>query len=241
MPFKKLLLVLGVLVIAILGLLAGCIEDQGSNSKKELNSTIEKYSYALGMSAGNELIGIDIDIERFSFAQGLKDALAGNETLLSEAEALSTLNELSQMLQAQIALEQQEQANKNLEEGGKFLSENGTKEGVVTLESGLQYSVLQKGDGLRPGLDDTVIVNYRLTLLDGTEIDSTYSRNQPASFPLNQLIAGLTEGLPLMDVGSSYKFFVPSDLGYGPIGASEGLIPPNAVLIFEIALLDIGG
>jgi FKBP-type peptidyl-prolyl cis-trans isomerase len=121
--------------------------------------------------------------------------------------------------------------------GAAFLAENAQKVGVVTTASGLQYRVITEGSGSRPGPTDTVTVNYRGTLIDGTQFDSSYDRGQPATFPLNQVIAGWTEGLQLMTVGSTYEFVIPSQLGYGASG--QGPIPPNAVLIFEVELLGI--
>jgi len=204
----------------------------------DLSTPKAKDSYALGLNIGRGLQRQSVDIDPAIVARGLQDGLSGAKPLMEDADVESSLKDLQ--AQAQKAAEEKRQAasEKNMKEGTAFLADNKTKEGVVTLPSGLQYKVLQTGNGPKPAATDTVVCNYRGTLLDGTEFDSSYKRGQPATFPLNRVIKGWTEALQLMPVGSKWQLFIPPDLAYGGNGAGN-VIGPNATLIFEVELVSI--
>ena len=190
------------------------------------------------MNIGKGLHRDSVDIDPAILLQGLKDAMAGGKTLMTDQEVQSTLMALqTAMRKKQMELRQQA-AEANKKEGEAFLAENKAKEGVVTLPSGLQYKILKEGDGPKPSPDDSVVCNYRGTLLNGTEFDSSYKRGQPATFGVKQVIKGWTEALQMMPVGSKWQLFVPSDLAYGDRGAG-GTIGPNSTLIFEVELISI--
>jgi FKBP-type peptidyl-prolyl cis-trans isomerase len=203
-----------------------------------LKTPKDKASYAMGMNIGNGLRKQSVDIDPAILARGLRDAFANGKTLLTEDEVRTILTQL----QADMRKKQQEvaqvAAENNKKQGIAFLEANKTKEGVVTLPSGLQYKVLQEGTGAKPTVTDSVVCNYRGTLLDNTEFDSSYKRGQPITIPVTGVIKGWTEALQLMPVGSKWQLFVPSDLAYGERGAG-GPIGPNATLIFEIELVGI--
>jgi len=226
----RLLLVLGLTLVPALAL------DQEPST---LKGQREKASYALGLNLGNQLRNQSVDVDPDLFRQGMVDALTGGKKLLTDEEARAAIAEL----QAEVTKRQQEQnalaGEKNRKEGEEFLAANKAREGVVSLESGLQYKILKAGEGAKPVLEDTVVCHYRGTLLDGTEFDSSYKRNQPATFPVKGVIRGWVEALQLMPVGSRWQLFIPSALGYGERGAGPN-IGPNATLIFEVELISIG-
>jgi FKBP-type peptidyl-prolyl cis-trans isomerase len=203
-----------------------------------LKTQKEKASYAMGMNFGTGLRKQSIDIDPAILARGLRDSFSNGKTLLTEDEAKAVLTQL----QTDVRKKQQEMAQQlgdtNKKQGIAFLEANKTKDGVVALPSGLQYKVLQEGAGPKPAPTDTVVCNYRGTLLDSTEFDSSYKRGQPATFPVTGVIKGWTEALQLMPVGSKWQLFIPSELAYGERGAG-GQIGPNATLIFEVELLSI--
>ena len=208
-----------------------------------LTTTKDKFSYALGMQVGMGL-GANLHKQSVQFdpnilAQGLKDSLAGGKTRLTVEEAQAVLAQV----QTEIRKKQTELAQvtgaANKKEGEAFLAANKSKEGVVTLPSGLQYKILTAGTGAKPVSTDSVVCNYRGTLINGTEFDSSYKRKEPATFPVSGVIKGWTEALQLMPVGSKWQLFVPSELGYGERGAPGGDIGPSATLIFEVELLSI--
>lgn len=203
-----------------------------------LKTQKDKTSYAMGMNVGTGLRKQSIDIDPEILARGLRDAFSNGKTLLTEEEARTVLTQLqSDMRKKQQELAQQAgEANKK--QGLAFLEANKTKDGVVALPSGLQYKVLQEGTGPKPTATDSVVCNYRGTLLDNTEFDSSYKRGQPATFPVTGVIKGWTEALQLMPVGSKWQLFVPAELAYGERGAG-GQIGPNATLIFEVELVSI--
>ncbi len=205
-----------------------------------LKTQKDKVSYALGANLGMNLHKQSVEVDPAIVLRGLKDALAAGKMLLTDDEARAALMQL----QADVRNEQQEKmkvaGEMNKKEGVEFLAANKTKEGVVTLPSGLQYKILTEGTGPKPAASDTVVCNYRGTLISGTEFDSSYKRGQPASFPVNGVIKGWTEALQLMPVGSKWQLFVPAELGYGDRGAG-GEIGPGATLIFEVELLSIQG
>jgi len=203
-----------------------------------LETQKDKASYAVGMNIGKSMKKDNIDIDPEILARGMRDALEGKEPLLSEEETQKVLAALqSDMVKHQQEAFQQA-SEKNKKEGEAFLATNKDKPGIVTLPSGLQYKILQTGDGSKPTAADTVVCNYRGTLVDGTEFDSSYKRGKPATFPVGQVIKGWTEALQLMPVGSKWQLFVPSNLAYGDRGAG-GAIGPNATLIFEVELVSI--
>ncbi|MBP5406952.1 FKBP-type peptidyl-prolyl cis-trans isomerase [bacterium] len=195
-----------------------------------------KFGYALGSDVGRNLKKQNFDFDSNAFIAGFKAAFTGTESKMTEEEIGTALQEFQTEMIAKFAEERQKKAAENKEAGEKFLAENKTKEGVKTTESGLQYIVEKEGEGESPAAEDIVEVHYRGTLLDGTEFDSSYKRNEPAKFPLNRVIKGWTEGVQLMKKGAKYKFFIPSELAYGEGGAGEH-IGPNSTLIFEVELL----
>jgi FKBP-type peptidyl-prolyl cis-trans isomerase FklB len=204
-----------------------------------LTTTKEKASYAIGMNLGGGLHRQNIDVDSAALVQGLKDTLSGNKTLLTEEEARAALMQLQSEMQAKMQAKQAAEGEANKKEGEAFLAANKTKEGVVTLPSGLQYKILTPGTGPKPTATDSVVCNYKGTLINGTEFDSSYKRGEPATFPVTGVIKGWTEALQLMPVGSKWQLFIPSDLAYGPRGTPGGPIGPNATLIFEVELISI--
>jgi FKBP-type peptidyl-prolyl cis-trans isomerase FklB len=203
-----------------------------------LKTQKDKTSYAMGMNFGTGLRKQSIDIDPAILARGLKDAFANGKTLLTEEEARAVLTQLQSDLRKKQEEMAEQAAEANKKQGLAFLEANKAKDGVVALPSGLQYKVLTEGTGPKPAATDTVVCNYRGTLLDNTEFDSSYKRGQPATFPVTGVIKGWTEALQLMPVGSKWELFVPSELAYGERGAG-GAIGPNATLIFEVELLSI--
>ena len=194
---------------------------------------MEKVSYSIGVSVAKNVKAQGLEsIDSESIAKAFKDVFEGNDLDVSEEEANLIIQDYFSKLNNKA-----QEANKEI--GMKFLEENAKKEGVVTTASGLQYIVMTKGDGAMPKETDNVTVHYHGTLLDGTVFDSSVERGQPATFPLNGVIKGWTEGVQLMNVGSKFRFFIPSDLAYGERGAG-GAIGPNATLIFEVELISIG-
>ena len=207
-----------------------------------LTTKKQKFSYALGMNIGSGL-GTNlkkqaVEVDPNLVAEGLKDSMAGAKTRLTDEEAKAVLTEV----QTEVRKEQQEKMEqagaKNKTEGEAFLAANKSKEGVVTLPDGLQYKILTAGTGPKPAATDSVVCNYRGTLLNGTEFDSSYKRGQPATFGVSQVIKGWTEALQLMPVGSKWQLFIPANLAYAERGAG-GDIGPNATLIFEVELVSI--
>lgn len=211
-----------------------------SQSPLVLTTDKDKTSYALGLSIGKGLRRDSVEVEPKIFLRGLEDAMAGGKTLLTDEEAQAAMNALQNDLRKAQGERMQQAAEKNKAAGEAFLAANKTKDGVVTLPSGLQYKILQEGTGPKPTASDSVVCNYRGTLIDGTEFDSSYKRGQPATFPVGQVIKAWTEALQLMPVGSKWQLFIPSELGYGARGAGAD-IGPNATLIFEVELLSIKG
>jgi FKBP-type peptidyl-prolyl cis-trans isomerase len=214
----------------------------------ELKTQKEKVSYALGMDLGSQLRKQAIDVDPALFGKGLKDALAGGETLLTENQVRDAIL----VLQAELKKKEADRrkgpdenddeaailAAYNTRAGDAYLAANKTKEGVVSLPSGLQYKIVTAGDGKKPTEADTVVCHYRGTLTNGTEIDSSYKRDQPATFAVKDVIPGWREALKLMAVGSRYQLFIPPQLAYGERGTNSG-IGPNTTLVFEVELLDI--
>jgi FKBP-type peptidyl-prolyl cis-trans isomerase FklB len=215
----------------------------GTASKEQLVTALttskQKASYAIGMNWGTGLHRQGIDVDSAALIQGMKDALAGGKTLLTEDEARSALMQLQKEMQEKQQAKAAAEGDANKKEGDAFLAANKTKEGVVTLPSGLQYKILKEGNGPKPTASDSVVCNYKGTLINGTEFDSSYKRGEPATFPVTGVIKGWTEALQLMPVGSKWQLFIPPDLAYGPRGTPGGPIGPNATLIFEVELISI--
>ncbi len=200
---------------------------------------MDKVSYALGLGIGQQLLQMgakSLDIDELSTA--IKDVLKGNSLKISHKEAQIIAQDFFQKQEEKLQAEKLAKGEKAKIEGEKFLAQNKEKAHVVTLESGLQYMVLNQGNGKKPKATDTVKCHYEGFLIDGTVFDSSIQRGQPASFALNQVIAGWTEGLQLMQEGAKYRLFIPYTLGYGPSGAGN-LIPPYAALIFDVELLEV--
>jgi FKBP-type peptidyl-prolyl cis-trans isomerase FklB len=213
-------------VTVVIGILF-LVSQVNAQEKPVLKNQKEKVSYIIGTDIGGNLKRQSIDIDPNILARGVQDALSGAKPLLSKEEIQETM----------VAF-QKEMMEKQKQRGEAFLSENKKKEGVKTLPSGLQYKVIKAGTGKKPKVNDTVTVNYRGTLIDGTEFDSSFRRGQPAAFPVSGVIPGWTEALPLMQEGAKWQLFVPPNLAYGERGAG-GLIGPNATLIFEVELISV--
>jgi FKBP-type peptidyl-prolyl cis-trans isomerase FklB len=203
-----------------------------------LKTPKDKASYAIGLSVGKSLQRDAVDVDPNILLRGIRDALAGGKTLLTDDEARAALMAVQSDLRQKQQAKMQQAGGTNLKEGEAFLAANKTKQGVVTLPSGLQYKILKQGTGPKPSADDSIVCNYRGTLLNNTEFDSSYKRGQPTTFKVGQVIKGWTEALQLMPVGSKWQLFIPPELAYGPGGAG-GDIGPNATLIFEVELLSI--
>ena len=227
----KVIVVLGILLLA---------SQLSAEEKLALKNQKDKVSYSIGLNIGrnlaNDLKKQPIDIDPNILVRGIQDALAGAAPLLTDQEIQETMV----AFQKEMMAKWEETGKKNKAEGEAFLTENKKKEGVKTLPSGLQYKVIKAGTGKKPKADDTVTVNYRGTLINGTEFDSSYKRGQPATFPVSGpgIIRGWTEALQLMGEGAKWELFIPSNLAYGERGTS-GMIGPNATLIFEIELVSI--
>lgn len=222
-------------VLVSFGLLA-CQSNTQDNIK--MNSQTDSVSYAIGLDIGKNLKSQKIEVAAEVLAQGIKDIIDSNKTLLTETEAQEVLMAFQKRLMAKHEEMMKGQGDKNKLAGEEFLAANKAKEGVVTLPNGLQYKVIKMGTGKNPKATDNVTVHYRGTLIDGTEFDSSIGRGEPATFQLDQVIKGWTEGVQLMPVGSKFEFYIPSDLGYGDRSAGQ-LIQPNSTLIFEVELISI--
>ena len=193
---------------------------------------MDKFSYAIGLGIGQNLLSMGAQgINVNDFAQAISDVLNRKETAISHNEAREIVNKYFEELEAKMNAE-------NIEKGKAFLAENAKKEGIITLPSGLQYQVLQEGNGKKPSATDRVKCHYEGTLIDGTLFDSSIKRGQPAVFCVNQVIKGWVEALQLMSDGAKWRLFIPSELGYGAQQAGE-MIPPHSTLIFEVELIEV--
>ena len=210
----------------------------GAKTPLTLKTDKDKVSYAIGVNIGKSMHKDSVDIDPAIFSRGMKDALAGGKLLLTDDEMKVALTKLQTELRAKQEQAMQKAGEINKKAGDDFLAQNKTKEGVVALPDGLQYKILKEGTGPKPSATDSVVCNYRGTLLDGTEFDSSYKRGQPATFPVSGVIKGWTEAVQLMPVGSKWQLFVPAELAYGNRGAGPD-IGPNSTLIFEVELLSI--
>jgi FKBP-type peptidyl-prolyl cis-trans isomerase FklB len=214
----------------------------GTAAPAALTTKKAKFSYALGMNIGTGLGGQlkkqGVEVDWNLVAQGLKDVAAGSKTRLTQEEAQAVVTEMQNDVRKEQQEKMQEAGAKNKTEGEAFLAANKSKEGIVTLPDGLQYKILTEGKGPKPAASDSVVCNYKGTLINGTEFDSSYKRGQPATFGVGQVIKGWTEALQLMPVGSKWQLYIPSGLAYGERGAGAD-IGPDATLIFEVELLSI--
>lgn len=232
------------LVSALTGVLvlAGCNNTATSKTKEttttitEQSSEVQKVGYAIGFDMGQNLKDGADDMDLEAFYLGLKDAYANKEGALNQDQIQEVVRTYLERKQQEMMKKTEEKAANNKAAGEAFLAENAKKEGVKTTASGLQYKVIKEGTGNSPKATDTVVVHYEGKLIDGTVFDSSFERGEPISFPLNEVIAGWTEGLQLMKAGGEYELYVPSDLAYGETGNPS--IEPNSVLIFKIQLLD---
>lgn len=206
--------------------------DKDSNSGAAQGSgTDADTSYAFGVALGSDFKQAGLRFDYDALVKGLRDTLEGKETRISLEDAIP-------LIQTAMREAMTRQTEENRQKGIDFLTENGKKAGIVTSPSGLQYEIISPGTGPKPQAADTVSVHYEGTLLDGSVFDSSYTRGEPAEFPLGEVIPGWTEGIQLMEVGSTYRLFIPSDLAYGEAGAGN-FIPPNSTLIFKVELLGI--
>ena len=201
---------------------------------------MDKLSYALGLGIGQQLkqMGLKDSLKVEDFAQSITDVLNDNELKISNAEAQTLVNSYFQEMEEKMQKENAEKGKKALEEGRVFLENNGKRAEVTTTKSGLQYEVLKEGNGKHPKATDKVRCHYEGTLIDGTVFDSSYQRNEPAVFGLNQVITGWTEGVQLMGEGAKFRFYIPYLLAYGEAGAGAS-IPPFSTLIFDVELLEV--
>lgn len=204
-----------------------------------LKTDSQKISYAIGMGLGKNIKRDAIEVDPAILLRGLKDAMSGNKLLLTDEEAKAAITALNTKVRAKEEEKAKVAALENKMKGDAFLAQNKTKPGVVTLPSGLQYKIISQGTGPRPTADDTIKCNYRGTLVDGAEFDSSYKRGEPIKIPVGQVIKGWTEAIELMPVGSKWELYIPSDLAYGERGAPGSPIAPNSTLIFEVELLSI--
>jgi len=211
---------------------------QTGTANSALPTQKDKVSYAIGLNVGKGLHNDSIDVDPNIVLQGLKDGLGNGKTLMTEEELRATMMDLQNQVRQQMAAKKQEEAETNKKAGDAFQASNKTKPGVVTLPSGLQYKVLKEGTGPKPTAQDVVLCNYRGTLIDGTEFDSSYKRGEPLKIPVGGVIKGWTEALQLMPVGSKWQLVIPPDLAYGDRGAGED-IGPNSTLVFEVELVSI--
>ena len=218
-------------------MLFGC---SGQAEEQKPATEKEKASYSIGVNIGSNIKQESLDLDQELLIRGIKDALAGTTTLMTQEEMQASLETLQKDLSAKKEAQQKVASEKNAKDGETFLSENSKKEGIVTLPSGVQYKIITTGTGAKPKASDTVTTHYKGTLIDGTVFDSSYERGQPATFPVGGVIAGWTEVLQMMPVGSKWQVFIPAKLAYGEKGAGN-VIGPNSTLIFEIELISIQG
>jgi FKBP-type peptidyl-prolyl cis-trans isomerase FklB len=215
---------------------SGTTAKKTTPAQPALNTEKEKASYAIGMNIGKNLADNmkkqDVEVNKDLLLRGLKDGLSGNKPLMTDEEAQAVLTSFQKHVH-------EEKVAKNTNEGNAFLAANKGKPGVVTLPSGLQYKVITEGNGPKPSVSDAVICNYKGTLIDGTEFDSSYKRGKPATIPVGRVIKGWTEALQLMPVGSTWQLFIPPSLAYGEEGTNGGPIGPAETLVFEVQLLSI--
>ena len=200
---------------------------------------MDKVSYALGLGIGQQLLQMgasELNID--DFANAIKDVIGGHQLKVQHREAQQIVQQYFARQEEKLSAQRREQGKQHKADGERYLAENAKKEGVITLPSGLQYQILTPGNGRKPSAHDTVVCHYEGRLIDGNIFDSSYKRGEPATFPLQQVIAGWTEGLQLMQEGAKYRFFIPYNLAYGEGGAGSS-IPPFAALVFDVELMEV--
>jgi FKBP-type peptidyl-prolyl cis-trans isomerase FklB len=227
----------GLIIALCIGILAGQVYAQDV----VLQTQKDKVSYSIGMDIGMTLKNQSIEVDPAILSRGIKDSMTGQKPLMTEQEIRDTITAFQKEMTAKQQELAKQMGEKNKKEGETFLAENKKKEGVKTLASGLQYKVIKAGTGKKPKATDTVTTNYRGTLVDGTEFDSSARQGKPATFRVNGVIPGWTEALQLMEEGAKWQLFIPSNLAYGERGTQGGPIGPNAALIFDIELISIQG
>jgi FKBP-type peptidyl-prolyl cis-trans isomerase len=203
-----------------------------------LETDDQKASYGIGHQMGSQLAPTEGHLDLNALLAGIRDGMAGNDLALTQEEIQTALQAFDEAIREEETQRRAEEGERNSTEGAAFLAENATKDGITVTESGLQYEVIAEGDGPKPGPEDRVSIHYKGTLLDGSQFDSSYDRGQPATFGVSGVIDGFSEGLQLMSVGSHYRFFIPSEIGYGENGSGRA-IGPHATLVFEVEMLDI--
>lgn len=224
--------------------LTACNEETSTQEVAEASTSValensgQRLSYGIAYGLGQRMVADGVPMDVNAFAAGLRDAVDGAEPRLTQEEIQAEMMAYQEKAQAEAQAAQAAAAEANQAASEAFLSENAAREGVVVTDSGLQYEILEQGEGVKPQADDVVEVNYRGTLVDGTEFDSSYKRGESVKFGVGQVIPGWTEALQLMPAGSKWKLYIPSDLAYGAGGAG-GAIGPNAALVFEVELISV--
>lgn len=229
--------------LCAVAVLAACQQQTPADAPEaelQLETPGQRLSYGVALGLGRNMAndGMSVDVDAFS--AGLSDAMTGSPQRLTDEEIQAEMMAFQEKITGEREAETMALADTNMAAGVAFLAENGAREGVVTTASGLQYEVIEAGEGAMPGPGDSVQVHYRGALIDGTEFDSSYARGEPVTFGVGQVISGWTEALQLMSVGATYKLFIPSELAYGAGGAGDR-IGPNSALVFDVELLDIPG
>ncbi|NRB37315.1 MAG: FKBP-type peptidyl-prolyl cis-trans isomerase [Pseudomonadales bacterium] len=231
--------------IVLAGVVAASVALVACNEKTDtkaatvaLDSNLSKVSYGIGLNIAQNFKQQKLELDKAAFDKGLTDGFSEAEPALKQEDIMAAMQEFQKQQQEKMLAERKQAEDSNKTDGEKFLTENKAKEGVVTTDSGLQYKVITAGEGTKPTAADTVVVHYRGTLINGEEFDSSYSRNQPATFGVGSVIPGWTEALQLMAVGSKYELVIPAELAYGAGGAGAK-IGPNSTLVFEVELLEI--
>lgn len=225
-----------VIAVSLVFILLAC--EGNTQGKTELKTQLDSVSYSIGLDIGKNLKQQSVDVNADALARGINDVVGGNTPLLTDEQARASLTSFQEQMRTKQQEKMKAAGEKSKQEGESFLTENKKEKGITTLPSGLQYKVITMGTGPKPKADQTVRVHYQGKLIDGTEFDSSYKRGEPAVFSCNRVIAGWTEALQLMPVGSKWQLFIPSNLAYGESGAGQ-IIPPNATLIFDVELLSI--
>jgi FKBP-type peptidyl-prolyl cis-trans isomerase len=237
--FMKILFQTSLLFVLAIALLTACNTPQ-QRANASLNSQLDSVSYSIGFLQGSGMVQEGLtELDYDNYLAGLQKALAGEDGEIDNMAMQTVIQEYLSELQIAESVRRSQEAEVNREEALAFLEENAQQDDIIVTESGLQYRVIEEGTGERPTAEDEVEVHYTGTLVTGEEFDSSHSRNQTATFPLNRVIPGWTEGVQLMTEGSTYQFFIPSDLGYGDNPPPGSIIPPGGVLVFEIELIDI--
>lgn len=226
--------------LLLAGLLSACQNSTELSTETTFEASIDSVSYGLGYFYGQSIAseGID-DFNYQNFIAGMQTSVGGDEPVMDESQMQETLQQFQVQLQQQQEQNRAESAARNSEEASTFLEENGARDEVEVTESGLQYEVLEPGNGPSPGVESTVRVHYQGTLLNGEEFDSSYERGEPVEFPLNRVIPGWTEGLQLMSEGAKYRLWIPSELGYGENPPPGSPIEPGSLLVFDIELISV--